>query len=101
MAVIPSLYEGFCLPLVESMACGVATICSNSSCLPEISGGVLKYFDPNSIEEMAESMRQVLTDGKLHLQLAQDGLARAANFDWTRTAEQTIHVLMSTATEAR
>lgn len=101
MAVIPSLYEGFCLPLVESMACGVATICSNSSCLPEISGGVLKYFDPNSIEEMAESMRQVLTDGKLHLQLARDGLARAANFDWTRTAEQTIHVLMSTATEAR
>ena len=46
LEVIPSLYEGFCLPMVEAMACGVPTIASSSSCLPEISGGVLRYFDP-------------------------------------------------------
>ena len=49
LEAIPSLYEGFCLPMVEAMACGIPTIAANSSCLPEISGGVLRYFDPYSV----------------------------------------------------
>jgi len=49
LAVVPSLYEGFSLPMVEAMACGVPTIASNTSCLPEISGNVLAYFDPLSV----------------------------------------------------
>src|SRR5579864_8117483 len=48
LAVFPSLYEGFCMPMVEAMACGVPTIAASVSCLPEISGGVLRYFDPIS-----------------------------------------------------
>src|SRR5262249_37634753 len=61
LCVIPSLYEGFCLPLIESMACGTPTIASNSSCIPEISAGKLRYFDPRSVEEMAAVMERVLT----------------------------------------
>src|SRR6185312_3205394 len=60
LEVIPSLYEGFCLPMIEAMACGIPTVASNSSCLPEISGGVLRYFDPTSVEDMARSMETVL-----------------------------------------
>ena len=46
LVVIPSLYEGFCLPMLEAMACGIPTIAANTSCLPEISGNVLRYFNP-------------------------------------------------------
>ena len=46
--------------MVEAMACGVPTIAANTSCLPEISGGVLRYFNPNSVEDMAACMESVL-----------------------------------------
>ena len=65
LAVVPSLYEGFSLPMVESMACGVPTIASNTSCLPEISGNALAYFDPLSVEDMAACMYAVLRDSEL------------------------------------
>ncbi|HKE30900.1 MAG TPA: glycosyltransferase family 1 protein [Candidatus Angelobacter sp.] len=93
LVVMPSLYEGFCLPMVEAMACGVPTIASNNSCLPEISGGVLKYFDPLSIEEMAACMEQALEDGVLRQRLIQEGKRRAATFDWATCAEKTLAVL--------
>jgi glycosyltransferase involved in cell wall biosynthesis len=95
LVVIPSLYEGFCLPMVEAMACGVPTIASNSSCLPEISGGVLKYFDPLSSEDMAACMEEVLESEQTRRELAQRGNQRAAYFDWRRCAEQTLDVLRS------
>jgi len=93
LVAMPSLYEGFCLPMVEAMACGAPVIASNSSCLPEISGGVLKYFDPHSVEEMAGCMEQALEDRELKNALAQEGKRRAAFFDWRRCAEQTLDVL--------
>ena len=93
LAVFPSLYEGFCLPIVEAMACGVPTIASRSSCLPEISGGVLKYFDPGSAEEMASCMEQILESDDLKRELSEKGQARANYFDWRRSAEQTLTVL--------
>lgn len=93
LVVIPSLYEGFCLPMVESMSCGVPVVASNTSCLPEISGGVLKYFDPNSIEDMAACMELALKDSALRQRLIQEGKKRAADFDWTTCAEKTLAVL--------
>ena len=93
LAVFPSLYEGFCLPMVEAMACGVPTIASNSSCLPEISGGVLRYFDPKSVEEMAGRMEEALENKELKRELSEKGLARANDFGWQRCAEETLAVL--------
>jgi glycosyltransferase involved in cell wall biosynthesis len=93
LVVMPSLYEGFCLPMVEAMACGVPTIAANSSCLPEISGGVLRYFDPLSIEDMADCLEQLLESDEERKDLARRGKQRAAFFSWQRCAEKTLEVL--------
>jgi len=93
LEVVPSLYEGFCLPMIEAMACGVPTVAANSSCLPEISGGVLRYFDPCSVAEMAASMEEVLRSSDLRAELIVRGRQRARQFSWELCAQQTLDVV--------
>ena len=100
LCVIPSLYEGFCLPMVEAMACGVPTVSSNSSCLPEVSGGVLEYFNPYSVEEMSETVRRVLEDSGVRNRLREQGLARVSEFSWNRCARETLNVFQSILTQS-
>jgi glycosyltransferase involved in cell wall biosynthesis len=97
LCVIPSLYEGFCLPLVEAMACGAPTVASNNSCVPEISAGVLEYFDPYSVEDMAHVMLRALEDTSLRERLREKGLARASVFSWERCARETLDVFLETS----
>jgi glycosyltransferase involved in cell wall biosynthesis len=97
LEVVPSLYEGFSLPMVEAMACGVPTVVSNSSCLPEISGGILRYFDPNSVEEMTASMEEVLRSSDLRAELIGRGRQRARQFSWELCAQQTLDVVAQVA----
>jgi len=99
LCAIPSLYEGFCLPMVEAMACGVPTVASNSSCIPEVSGSVLEYFDPLSVEEMGETIRCALEDSELRGRLRDRGLARAAEFSWERCARETLRIFVGTVAE--
>ncbi len=101
LAVFPSLYEGFCLPMIESMACGTPTIAANASCLPEISGGVLRYFDPLSVEEMSACMEAVLEDREAGAQLSAKGKERAQEFTWRSSAEKTLALLAKTAAAVR
>ncbi|HXB20211.1 MAG TPA: glycosyltransferase family 1 protein [Candidatus Solibacter sp.] len=95
LSVIPSLYEGFCLPMVESMACGVPTIAADTSCLPEISGNVLRYFDPLSVEDMAAKVESAVFDTGLRQQLRIGGLDRVRIFSWERCARETLAVLIA------
>jgi glycosyltransferase involved in cell wall biosynthesis len=95
LCVIPSLYEGFCLPMVEAMACGIPTIVSNASCLPEVSGGMLRYFDPISIEDMVATMEKALCDSNVRRELTANGIRRASEFSWERCARETLNVLAS------
>jgi glycosyltransferase involved in cell wall biosynthesis len=97
LCVIPSLYEGFCLPMVEAMACGIPTVASNASCIPEVSGGVLEYFDPYSIEEMTETILRGLQDSEMRDRLKSMGSSRASDFSWRRCAEETLCVFQSAA----
>jgi alpha-1,3-rhamnosyl/mannosyltransferase len=97
LEVIPSLYEGFCLPMVEAMASSVPTIAANTSCLPEISGGVLRYFNPESVDDMALCMETVLLSRDLQAELAQRGRERARKFSWELCAEETLAVIEQVA----
>lgn len=101
LCVIPSLCEGFCFPMVEAMACGVPTVAANSSCLPEVSGGTLEYFDPCSIEEMAQVIRQAMESSSLRDRLRQNGLARAGEFSWERCARETLRVFAEASAAAK
>ncbi len=94
LAVMPSLYEGFCLPMIESMACGVPTIAANSSCLPEVSGNSLAYFNPLSIEDMATCMETAIVDSDLREHLSRNGITRASRFNWEQCARETLSVLV-------
>lgn len=101
LAVVPSLYEGFSLPMVESMACGAPTIASRTSCLPEISGNVLAYFDPLSIDDMATCMQTALLDSQMRERLRKKGIERASKFTWERCALEALDVLIKAGKAAR
>jgi glycosyltransferase involved in cell wall biosynthesis len=90
--VFPSLYEGFGLPVLESMACGTPVVTSNTSSLPEITGDAAFLVDPYSVEDIAGSMQRVLSNKDLAQDLRSRGLERAKLFTWERTASQTIAV---------
>jgi glycosyltransferase involved in cell wall biosynthesis len=101
LVVIPSLYEGFCLPMVESMACGTPTVVSETSCLPEVSGNALSYFDPESVEAISSAMTKALYDSILRNQISTRGLKRASEFSWQRCAQETLEVLVREGKERR
>jgi glycosyltransferase involved in cell wall biosynthesis len=91
--VFPSLYEGFGLPLLEAMACGVPVVSSNASCLPEIGGDACLYFAPHSVEDLVSQMERLLSDTNLRKELAKRGIERAREFTWEKTARKTLQVL--------
>lgn len=90
--VLPSLYEGFGLTVLEAMACGTPVVCSQTSSLPEIAGHAASYFDPTDTEAMAEAMYQVLSDEERQTEMRARGLAQAAQFSWSGAAEETMAV---------
>ena len=93
--VFPSLYEGFGLPVLEAMACGVPVVCSNASSLSEVAGDAALLFDPLDVEGMAAAMERVLGDERLRAELVERGLKRAREFSWERCARETLAVLES------
>ena len=92
LVAMPSLYEGFGLPLLEAMACGAPVVASNASCFPEVVGEAALTLDPNDVEAWAATMGRVLDDAALRDRLRQQSVARAAQFSWERTAQQTLAV---------
>lgn len=90
--VYPSLYEGFGLPPLEAMACGTPVITSSVSSLPEVVGDAAVLIDPTNVEEIADAMVRVVTDGELAHNLRARGLERAKMFSWEETAIRTLDI---------
>jgi glycosyltransferase involved in cell wall biosynthesis len=91
-AVMPSLYEGFGLPILEAMSCGTPAICSSTSSLPEIGGEAARYFDPHDVEAIAETVHNIWTRSDLRAEMRNQGQAQASKFSWDRAARETISV---------
>ncbi|MEO7796940.1 MAG: glycosyltransferase family 1 protein, partial [Opitutaceae bacterium] len=88
--VFPSIYEGFGLPVLEAMQCGVPVVCTNTSSVPEVAGDAALYFDPLSADEISNAMLTIYRDGILRKSLAEKAIKRAATFNWNRCASQTV-----------
>lgn len=88
----PSLSEGFGLPSLEAMMHGAPVASSNATCLPEVNGDAVYYFDPLDIEDMARKINDVITDKKLREKLVKTGSAQVKKYSWQRMAEQTLEV---------
>lgn len=85
--VFPSLYEGFGIPLLEAFSMSVPVISSNATCLPEIAGDSVLYFDPYSVDQISNMIDLVLADKQLVNKLIQKGNERVLLFSWEKSAK--------------
>jgi len=97
--VYPSFYEGFGLPVLESMVYGVPVITGNVSSLPEVAGDAALLVNPGQWTEIAAAMNRLLNETTLYRELGEKSIAQAARFSWLHTAEKTLE-LFRTCTPA-
>jgi len=91
--VLPSLYEGFGLPVLDAMKNGCPVILSNISSLPEAGGNAALYIDPENVNDISEKIDKVLTDKKIRSDMIKKGYEQVKKFSWEKTAKETLRVL--------
>lgn len=95
--VLPSLYEGFGLPVLEAMKYDCPVITSNISSLPEAGGDAALYVNPENVQEIASIMEKLSLDSDLRKELIHKGREQVKKFSWEKTAKETLAVLQSVA----
>jgi len=90
--IFPSVYEGFGVPVLEAMASGTPVICSRAASLPEVAGDAAEFFEPSSVDDLAEAIERVLNSPERKAELHQKGLERAKQFSWEECARRHIEV---------
>src|SRR5260221_14783799 len=90
---LPSLYEGFGLPLLEAMARGVPAVIGKTGALPELAGGTAIEVDPEDVDAISDALEKVLSDSALRKKLGEGGKKRASAFTWDRAAAEKVEVL--------
>lgn len=88
--VLPSLFEGFGIPIIEAMACGTPVVTSNRASLPEIAAHAALVVDPLKVGDLTEAMHAIVSDFSFRARLVQKGLDRAKEFSWGKTARETL-----------
>jgi glycosyltransferase involved in cell wall biosynthesis len=88
--VMPSLYEGFGMPVLEAMACGCPTAVARAGSLPEVAGQATHYFNPRASDAMARALVEFIANPHLRADLRDAGLRRAREFTWAATARATL-----------
>jgi glycosyltransferase involved in cell wall biosynthesis len=86
--VMPSLLEGFGLPVLEALACGTPVVCSDAASLPEVGGDAVEYFDPHSVEEMTEAIARVIHCSDRRAGMSAKAAQQVARFSWDASARQ-------------
>jgi glycosyltransferase involved in cell wall biosynthesis len=90
--VYPSIYEGFGLPPLEAMTCGVPVIASNVSSIPEVVGNTGVLVDPQDVMGLADAMTMMLSAKDIRTSLSKRALIRSQSFSWSRCADETIGI---------
>ncbi len=91
--VFPSLYEGFGIPLLQSMACGTPVVASKTASIPEVAGDSALYFNPEDVNDMSRALNSVITNQQLREQLIKKGFERTKKYSWEKCAKETLDVL--------
>jgi len=86
--IMPSISEGFGIPVLEAMAIGLPVAASSSTCLQEVGGEAARYFDPFSIEDMAATMQEILADSALRVKMSEQGRIQSWKFHPNAVREQ-------------
>lgn len=89
---MPSLYEGFGLPILEAQSCGVPVITSNISSMPEVAGDGAILVEPKSVLNISKGLEQILSNSKLRSELSKKALRNSEKFSWESTAAKTLDV---------
>lgn len=90
--VFPSLAEGFGLPPLEAMACGIPVVSSKASCLPEVLGKAALYFDPLDTDDIAKKITKMIKDKKTQNKYRMKGFDQVKKYSWEKMAKQTLLV---------
>lgn len=90
--IFPSVYEGFGLPPLEAMACGVPVAAAKASCLPEILGDAAEWFEPHSQDSLISAVHQILHNHDHRNNLIQKGYRKAKTYTWEKTVRETLNV---------
>lgn len=92
--VLPSLFEGFGIPVLEAMAVGTPVVCSNVTALPEVAGGAAELIDPKSVESLVDGLVRVTTNPAYGEELRAKGYQRVSLFSWESSAKLLADVLL-------
>ena len=92
LLVFPSLYEGFGLPVLEAMACGLPCIISDASSLPEVGGNAAVQLPPENETVWTETLIELLTDEDKQVQMGEAGIVQARSFSWNKAARELMHI---------
>ena len=95
MFIYPSKYEGFGIPVLEAMACGIPVIASNTSSSPEVGGNSALYFNPDSDVDLQDKIMKIMNDKQLRTTLINRGYENIKRFSWDRSVDKLLEVYKS------